>query len=75
MNFADLKKLDIASLDKEIFSLKKEVFNLRLSLMAGQIKDISQFRKLRVKIAQCLTLKNMGGVGSVVSTEQKKGHK
>lgn len=62
MDFAALKKLDQAALRNEAFSLKKELFNLRLTTLAGQVKDVSQFRKLRVKIAQCLTLSGQSGV-------------
>jgi ribosomal protein L29 len=67
MNFSEMKKMDSASLLVEVASLKKELFNLRLSAMAGQIKDNSQFSKLRAKIAQCLTLINAGGVKEVVA--------
>lgn len=62
MEFAELKKMDVPSLKKEIESLRKELFNLKLSAFAGQIKDVSQFKKLRAKIAQCLTLVNKSGV-------------
>lgn len=62
MDFTEMKKMDAVSLHSEVNSLKKELFNLRLTAMAGQVKDISQFRKLRSKIAQCLTLINQGGV-------------
>jgi ribosomal protein L29 len=40
---------------KEVESLRKELFNLKLSKSSGQVKDFSQFKKLRRKIAQCLT--------------------
>jgi len=62
MDFTEMKKMDATSLQTEVNSLKKELFNLRLTAMAGQVKDNSQFRKLRCKIAQCLTLINQGGV-------------
>ena len=51
----ELRNLDIAALENEAKSLKKEIFNLQLGLMTGQVKDTSQFRKLRVAIAQALT--------------------
>jgi len=51
----ELKKIDIEGLRKEIDSLKKESFNLRLALITGQVKDTSQFRKLRVQVAQAKT--------------------
>ena len=61
---AEMKKLEAAALVNEAVLLKKELFNLKLSFMAGQVKDISQFWKLRVKIASALTYAN-----------QKKGSK
>ena len=73
MDFSALKKLDQAALKTEVFSLKKELFNLRLTTLAGQVKDVSQFRKLRVKIAQCLTLSKQGGV--VVAPDMGKTKK
>jgi ribosomal protein L29 len=69
MDFTEMKKMDAVSLHSEFNSLKKELFNLRLTAMAGQVKDISQFRKLRRKIAQCLTLINQGGVVVNASNE------
>lgn len=69
MDFTEMKKMDAASLQTEVNSLKKELFNLRLTAMAGQVKDVSQFRKLRSKIAQCLTLINQGGVVVNVSEQ------
>ncbi len=50
-----MKSLDSKTLLKEAEALKKELFNLKLEILSGQVKDISQFRKLRVKIAQTLT--------------------
>lgn len=47
---------NVVALRKEINALRKELFNLKLNKLSGQIKDTSQFSKLRVKIAQKLTL-------------------
>ena len=55
MDKSELKNLDVAALQKEVALMQKELFNLRLSKISGQVKDVSQFRKLRVKIAQALT--------------------
>ena len=55
MEKANLKKLDVAALKNEVTQLKKELFNLKLNMITGQVKDMSQFKKLRVKIAQALT--------------------
>lgn len=65
MDFTEMKKKDAAFLRNEVNSLKKELFNLKLTTLAGQGKDNSQFKKLRVKIAQCLTLINGSGVSVV----------
>lgn len=52
---SELKKLDSVALKSEIGSLKKELFNLRLGLLSGQVKDISQFKKLRIQVARVQT--------------------
>ena len=46
------------ALKQEVASLKKELFNLKLTKITGQLKDLSQFRKLRVQIARTLTYLN-----------------
>ena len=51
----ELKKLDLQELRKEVIQLKKELFNLRLNINGGETKDYSQFKKLRIDIARCLT--------------------
>lgn len=58
MEKTGLKKLDAVALKNEVAQLKKELFNLKLNMITGQVKDTSQFRKLRVKIAQALTYLN-----------------
>lgn len=55
MNKEDLKKLSNSELQKELNQLKKEIFNLRLGLDSGEVKDFSQFGKIRKNIARCLT--------------------
>jgi ribosomal protein L29 len=52
----ELKKMDVASLKSEVLLLKKELFNLKLGKLTGQVKDTSQFPKLRRNIAQILTI-------------------
>lgn len=54
----ELKNLDVEALKQEAASLKKELFNLKLTKITGQLKDLSQFRKLRVQIARTLTYLN-----------------
>jgi ribosomal protein L29 len=55
MDNKDLKKMDATALKQEVESLKKELFNLKLSKITGQVKDVSQFRKLKLQIARALT--------------------
>lgn len=55
MNKDSLINLDSEALSKEIEATRKELFNLRLNWVAGQVKDVSQFKKLRAKIARTLT--------------------
>ena len=55
MEKIDFKKLDEKALRKEVTSLKKELFNLRLNVAVGEVKDFSQFKKLRKNVARALT--------------------
>ncbi len=53
-----MKKLmekDIATLREEIIAYRKEIFNVRLSALVGQMKDTSQFKKIRKQIARLKT--------------------
>lgn len=59
MDKAELKKLDTAALQNEVMVMKKELFNLKISMISGQVKDVSQFKKLRKNIAQALTYLGM----------------
>jgi len=58
MDKKELKNLDTEALKQEVVSLKKELFNLKLNKITGQLKDLSQFKKLRVQIARALTYLN-----------------
>ena len=60
----ELKKLDNAGLVAEIASLKKELFNLNLGKITGQVKDTSQFKKIRSVIATAMMLKDQGAQAS-----------
>lgn len=55
MNKAEIKNLDEVSLRKEIDGWKKELLNLKLNKMSGQIKDFTQFKKLRANVARALS--------------------
>lgn len=52
----ELKNLDLVALENEAQSLKKEFFNLKFGMVTGQVKDTSQFKKIRRQIAQVKTL-------------------
>jgi ribosomal protein L29 len=55
MKKEEIKKLDKTSLHKELARLRKELFNLKLNVNGGEVKDYSQFKKLRTGIARTLT--------------------
>ncbi|MBU4270039.1 50S ribosomal protein L29 [Candidatus Dependentiae bacterium] len=55
MNKEDLKKLSESELNKELMQLKKELFDLKFGLENGEVKDLSQFGKIRKDTARCLT--------------------
>ncbi len=59
MKKEDFKKLDAKAIREDITKLKKELFDLRLNLVGGEVKDYSQFKKLRTNIARRLTF--LGG--------------
>lgn len=56
MDIAELKNLDISALKVEVEMLKKDIFNLKLRLLTGEVKNLSEFKKMRKKIAQTLTV-------------------
>ncbi|KKQ32996.1 MAG: 50S ribosomal protein L29 [candidate division TM6 bacterium GW2011_GWF2_37_49] len=58
MDKKNLKNLDKESIKLEINSLKRELFNLKLNSLTGQVKDVSQFNKIKVQIARALTFFN-----------------
>lgn len=55
MKKTDFKTLDTDALKKEVVELKKELFNLKLNASTMHVKDYSQFKKLRRKVAQAMT--------------------
>jgi large subunit ribosomal protein L29 len=54
----EIKKLDSDALKKEVAQMKKELFNLKMNVSGGEVKDFSQFKKLRNDIARGLTFLN-----------------
>lgn len=55
MKIEDLKKLSDTEIQKEVKQLKKELFDLKMNLDTGEIKNFSQFGKIRKDVARCLT--------------------
>lgn len=51
----NLMEKDIKSLRDEANECRKALFNLRLSSLVGQLKDTSQFSKIRKQIARVKT--------------------
>ncbi len=70
MNYDSLKKMDDKALCDEIVSMRRELLNLRLNASSGQIKDSSQFGKLRKQVARALTIQHQRNTGGVVSNNQ-----
>jgi large subunit ribosomal protein L29 len=55
-NFQDLKELDNNQIEDEIINSKKELFNLRLQRATRQSFKSHNFKHLKHKVAQLLTL-------------------
>ena len=50
--------VDMTALNKEVAETRRELFDLKLTAGSGQVKDSSQFKKLRRKVARLLTQMN-----------------
>ncbi len=55
MEKVNFEKMGEKALLNEVTRIKKELFDLRLNLAAGQVKDYSQFKKLKKDAARALT--------------------
>jgi len=49
------RKMSVKELEKKADEVKKDLFGLRLNSVTAHIKDYSQFRKLKRKVARILT--------------------
>lgn len=58
MKKTELSSLNNEDLKKEVIQLKKKLFDLKLNISTMHVKDYSQFKKLRRRLAQALTLLN-----------------
>ena len=61
------------ALAQEVAETRRELFNLKLSAGSGQIKDTSQFKKLRKKIARLLTQVGSGSESVAQVTNDANG--
>ncbi len=55
MKKAELKDMDVKDLQKEVLAQRKALFDLKLNSSSSVVKDNSQFKKIRARIAQALT--------------------
>lgn len=58
MDYNELKKLSENELKKILAEERGKLYDLRLKLSVNQIKDMSQVRNTKTKIAQILTILN-----------------
>lgn len=55
MEKENIKKASLEELKNEVLSCKQEYFNQRIASSTMQVKDNSQFKKLRARVARALT--------------------
>lgn len=53
----ELKNLSHQELDSKVEELRRELFSLRLQAVTSPVKDHTQYKKLRRKIACALTIR------------------
>lgn len=51
-----IRKMDVASIEKEIIELKKELFNLRFQAAVGKLENTAQLKKNKKQIARMKTI-------------------
>jgi large subunit ribosomal protein L29 len=56
MNMSEIKDQPLNELQASLAASRKELFELRLGASTGQVKETSQFKKLRVQIARIMTV-------------------
>ncbi len=62
-----LQQLSVVDMQKKLESTRQDLFGLRLSAATGQVKDHSQYKKLRKQAAQILTAMQLKKDASMVS--------
>lgn len=58
----EITQMSMDDLSGRVDALRKEQLALRLNMPTGQVKDLSQFKKLRKDIARVLTHMRQKGV-------------
>ena len=58
MKTAEIKKMTITQLEKELTNFKKEQFNLRFQKVNSQVQNTSRVKIVRRSIAKILTFLN-----------------
>ena len=56
MQKSEMDNMDVVTLNKEVHSLQRELFNLKFNGLSEQMKDSSQFKKVRRNIARLKTV-------------------
>jgi len=51
-----IRKMDVATIEKNIAELKQELFNLRFQAAVGKLENTAQIRKNRKQIARMKTI-------------------
>ena len=64
-----IQQLSVEDLQKKLDSTRQDLFGLRLSAATSQIKDYSQYKKLKKQAARFMTAIQAKNVGSVVSKQ------
>lgn len=50
--------METKKMSEQIAENRKALFTLKMNMLAGQVKDVSQFKKLRKEIARAMTQLN-----------------
>lgn len=51
-----IRKLDVATIEKNILELKQELFNLRFQAAVGKLENTAQIKKNKKQIARMKTI-------------------
>ncbi len=62
-----LQQLSVEDMRKRLDSARQDLLGLRLSAATAQVKDYSQYKKLRKQAARLLTAMQLKASGSMVS--------